>query len=143
MKARYPRPAINRAERPMTDFEKAGANDGARPWDVLVATRRHRVMSFIEDNLSRPISLAEMADAAGLSPFHFTRRFTKLTGMPPARYLWRRRVEMAKRVMRTTTLSLLSVALMCGFSTQSHFTTTFKRYTGVTPSQWRRSETDR
>lgn len=59
-------------------------------------------------------------------------------GITPLQYVWKRRVEKAKRIMQTTELPLSAVAHMAGFSSQSHFTTVFKHTTGMTPAAWRK-----
>jgi AraC-like DNA-binding protein len=96
-----------------------------------------RVKAFIEDNLSRDIGLAEIAEVARLSRFHFARAFRAETGMSPHRWLVHRRCERAKRLMAETDLSLADVALACGFAHQAHFTNAFHRTIGTTPGRWR------
>lgn len=104
---------------------------------TMSPSRLRRVQNFIEANLSKPITLGEIASHAALSQYHFVRAFRASVGVPPLRYVWYRRVEKAKRLMATTDIPLAEVSLSCGFSTQSHFTTTFKRNTGMTPAAWR------
>lgn len=104
-------------------------------------TKRYdRAMAFIESNLGRPIGLDDIAGAACMSRDHFTRGFKAVTGMTPVRYLWSRRIRMAKAMLLGTDASIIDVAFMSGFSSQSHLTTMFKRATGRTPAVWRRQE---
>ena len=116
-----------------------GCDRGAqcRPAPSLTHERLQRAIEYIEANLHRVIRLDEIAAAAALSPYHFTRAFGDAVGVTPVRYVWRRRVERAKALLRTRELPLAMVALECGFSGQSHFTTVFKRETGRTPLQYR------
>lgn len=99
--------------------------------------RRKRVLGYIDANIHRQITLAELADEAGLSQFHFSRLFKQKIGMTPLAYLANKRVEMAKTTMRSKGATLAQVALDCGFASQSHFTTCFKAVTGTTPGQYR------
>lgn len=80
-----------------------------------------------------------MAEAAALSRYHFARSFRSEMGVPPVTYLWRRRAQLAASKLSETTRSLAEVALSCGFSDQSHFTTVFRREHGVTPAAFRRA----
>lgn len=97
-------------------------------------------MAFIESNLGRSIGLDDIASAACMSRDHFTRGFKRVTGMTPVRYLWSRRIRMAKAMLLGTDASIIDVAFMSGFASQSHFTTVLKRATGRTPAVWRRQE---
>lgn len=103
----------------------------------LTYSKLRRVQEYVEENLSQSISLDEMAKISNMSAFHFIRSFKVAMGTTPVRYVLNRRVEKAKRMMLTTTKSLVEVSLSCGFSNQSHFTTAFKQATGITPSAWR------
>lgn len=109
----------------------------SQPMPDVGAARMRRMAEYIEANLHRTIRLEELAAAAALSPYHFLRAFRKEVGITPVRYVWKRRVERAKFLLRTTSAPLAVVALECGFSGQSHFTTVFKRETGHTPLQYR------
>lgn len=105
---------------------------------ALDATRQRRVMQYIEENVANKMRLDDMAAAAALSPFHFSRAFKKSYGVSPARYVLGRRIQEAQHLLRNTTQSLAEIALACGCASQSHFTTAFKTEVGVTPSEYRR-----
>jgi len=111
------------------------------PCSGLSECRRRRALDFIESNLSRPITLADIAAAAALSPHHFARAFRKAMGTTPMRYVWARRVAKAQGLLSDPGMPLAHVALACGFSSQSHFTTAFRACTGTTPAAWRRART--
>lgn len=106
---------------------------------ALPKWRLRRACDFVEANLDQPIRLADLADAAGLSPMHFAAQFRSATGERPHAYLLRRRVEGAQRLMATSATPLAEVALAVGFQTQAHFTTVFKGIVGTTPAKWRAS----
>jgi AraC family transcriptional regulator len=101
--------------------------------------RLRRVLAYIEEHLAEDITVAELANVACLSIFHFTRAFAGSMGVPPHRYLSRRRLESAKAMMATGRAPLSEIALECRFSSQSSFTRAFRRATGVTPAEYRRS----
>jgi AraC-like DNA-binding protein len=107
---------------------------------AMAEGRRLRALNFIETNLHRPISLADIAGAAAMSPCHFSRSFSSTMGMAPMRYLLGRRVHRSKVLMSCSKESLSNIADACGFATQSHFTTMFRKSTGKTPAVWRREE---
>ena len=100
--------------------------------------RLRRIREHIERELAHKISLGELANIAGLSPGHFSRAFKQSVGMPPHRYVLRRRIATAADAIRNTDRSLAEVALSVGFSDQSHFTRVFARELGETPSAFRR-----
>jgi AraC-like DNA-binding protein len=104
---------------------------------VLPRWRLQRVIEYVHSHLAQPISLSDMANAAGLTPMHFARQFRAATGIRPHEYLLRRRVEKAQELLRQSANTLVEVALSVGFQTQAHFTTVFKRFAGETPHRWR------
>ncbi len=103
----------------------------------LPALRLNRVLEYIHANLDRDIHLNELADAAGLSAFHFAKLFKQSTGASPHQYILQRRLERAKELLRQSAMSLGEISLEAGFADQSHFTNVFRRFMGVTPSKFR------
>jgi len=97
------------------------------------------VLSFIDANYERDLSLAELASAAGMSTFHFSREFKKTTGKTPHQYLMKFRVDRAKMLLAESKMPLIEVGLRSGFSHQSHFTRLFRKLTGTTPQMYRLS----
>jgi AraC family transcriptional regulator len=96
-----------------------------------------RVTNYIEDNLNKDLTLAQIASVAHMSPHYFSRAFRKSTGIPPHRYVIDRRIEKAKTLLSDNHLPLVEVGLSVGFQNQSHFTTLFHKRTGVTPKVYR------
>lgn len=113
------------------------ARQPRRPKSGLPKWRLKRVAAYVEENLAEPITLADMASAAGLSRMHFAAQFRVATGMRPHEYLLRQRIERAQKMLVETRDSLVEIALGVGFQTQAHFTTVFRRFVGDTPYQWR------
>ena len=105
----------------------------------LDVVRLRRVLAYIEEHLAEDITVADLANVACLSIFHFTRAFAAATGVPPHRYVSRRRLETARAMIATGRASLSEIALECRFSSQSSFTRAFRRATGVTPAEYRQT----
>jgi AraC-like DNA-binding protein len=105
---------------------------GLQPW------QHQRARELLLDDLSVDRSLSELASACGLSVRHFTRAFKATTGLPPHRWLLRRRVDRAMELLTATDYSLSEIAQACGFIDQSHFTRVFRAITGFSPGIWRR-----
>jgi AraC family transcriptional regulator len=103
----------------------------------LSAKKLRQVTEFIDGNYDREIKLAELAQVAGMSSFHFAREFKRTTGTTPHQYLIKVRVERAKALLAKRDLPLIEVSLRSGFSHQSHFTRLFRRFTGTTPHSYR------
>jgi transcriptional regulator GlxA family with amidase domain len=104
---------------------------GLAPW------RLRRTLDYVEQNLSDEIRLQHLADAARLSPHHFSDLFRQSTGVSPYRYVLERRVARAKCLLRDSLMGVLDIALAVGFSDQSHFSKVFRRATGMTPGGFR------
>jgi AraC family transcriptional regulator len=96
-----------------------------------------RALELVGDNLGREITLEEMAHAAGMSLFHFSREFRKAMGTSPHRYLMTCRIERAKELLANQKLSVLDVSLECGFKDPSHFSRVFRSLVGSTPRAYR------
>jgi AraC-like DNA-binding protein len=101
------------------------------------AARIDRVRERLDVEYGAEHSLRELARDVGMSPFHFARVFRELTGTPPHRYLVERRVAVAERMLLGGA-SAGDAALATGFVSPSHFTRTFTRLRGRTPSACRR-----
>jgi AraC family transcriptional regulator len=105
----------------------------------LAGWQRRTVCDFVNDNLDRDITLEELAALARLSPTHFCRSFTRSMGIPPHQYQVRQRIERAKQLLAESERSITDVALAAGYSASSNFATVFRRVTGQTPREFRRS----
>jgi AraC family transcriptional regulator len=112
---------------------------GARPTaDAAPPVAVLKVVTLMRQRLAESLSLEELADVAGLSPFHFARQFKTATGHPPHDYLIRLRVDRAQELIRqhSREWSLSAVANECGFADQSHMARHFKRVLGVSPGEF-------
>jgi AraC family transcriptional regulator len=106
------------------------------PSSGLTRNQARRVLDHIESYLSRELTLGELARTAGLSLHHFARMFKRTVGTAPHQYVLARRLERAKGMLRTTGASLVEISLATGFASQSHFTSTFRRLVGPTPTEF-------
>jgi AraC family transcriptional regulator len=104
----------------------------------LAAWQQRAVDEMIEARLAEPLSLGALAETVRLSPRHFARAFKESFGQPPHHYHLSRRVERAKALLGKGELSITEIALALGFADTSAFSTTFRRFAGGTPREYRR-----
>jgi len=102
----------------------------------LARWQERRAMALMDARLDQGVTLAELAEVCGLSAGHFARAFRASTGLPPHRWMIRRRIERAQALLASGE-PLSAVALACGFADQSHFTRVFARAVGQPPGAWR------
>jgi AraC family transcriptional regulator len=105
----------------------------------LAAWQQRAVEEQIEVNLTAPMSLIALAESVRLSPRHFARAFKQSFGQPPHQYQLSRRVERAKALLGRGEMSVTEIAVALGFSDTSAFSTTFRRFSGGTPRDYRRA----
>jgi AraC family transcriptional regulator len=96
-----------------------------------------RVLEYIEAHLSESLHLSALAQINDMSESHFSRSFKKSTSIAPHQYVLNRRVEKAKHLLQQSQLSILEIALECGFAHPGHLSRHFKRIVGTTPRQFR------
>jgi AraC family transcriptional regulator len=104
----------------------------------LSAWQQRNVADYIVAHLREDIPLREMAQVAGLSPYHFARAFKQSFGVPPHRYHLALRMERAKLCLEDAKASITEIGAELGFSETSSFSTAFRKFTGVAPSEFRR-----
>ena len=98
-----------------------------------------RLAANVDANLAGKIVIKDLAASLNISVGHFCRAFKHTFGMPARNWIRHRRIELAQGLMLTTGASLSEIALSCGMSDQSHFTRSFRRVVGETPSSWRQT----
>ena len=104
----------------------------------LATWQLRRVSAYIEANIAANIRVQDLAHLAGFSTAYFSKAFSKSLGEPPGRYLARRRVLRAQKLLRGSLIPLCEIALACGMSDQPHFSKVFRRIVGLSPGVWRR-----
>lgn len=105
----------------------------------LARWQLNRAMEMIDANLDSDLSLMDIAAACGLSAGYFARAFKLAVGMPPYRWMLRRRAERALELMKDRNLSLGDIASACGYSDQTHFNRSFAKAMGTSPGTWRKT----
>jgi len=104
-------------------------------------TRLVPAMLFMAEHYRRGPTLGEIAKHVHLSPFHFHRRFTELLGITPKHFQLECQIFHTKRLLFGCETELAEISKICGFAHQSHFTSRFKQFTGLTPTRWRKMAT--
>ena len=97
-----------------------------------------QAIAFINDYLAQDLSLEAIANAVEMSQYYFARLFKQSMGIAPYQYLLQQRVERAKQLLVTTSLSIAQIARQVGFSNQTQLTIQFRKFTGTTPLNYRR-----
>jgi AraC family transcriptional regulator len=120
-------------EQRVDDSTSAAASLVLETWQV------DRILAHIDANIAETMRNAALARLVFLSTSHFSRAFAASVGVSPARYVLRRRIDFACRLMISTKLPLCEVAIASGLSDQAHFCRTFRRLFGQTPHAWRRA----
>ena len=100
---------------------------------------QERLFEFIEENLHRNLGLEDLARQVGYGRGHFLKTFRASAGISPHQYLLDRRVERAKGMLKKTRTPLVEIATACGFASQSHFSSEFRRRVGLSPGRYRRN----
>jgi AraC family transcriptional regulator len=103
----------------------------------LTQAQLQRSLDYIHTHLDRELSLTELAEVINISPTYFASLFKQAIDISPHQYVIQQRVERAKLMLLKTDLAIADIALQVGFSSQSHLTQQFKRFTGMTPKQAR------
>jgi len=114
-----------------TQLRVALYNGGLSDRQLLLVT------DYINDHLDQDIKLSDLAQLLGMSQFHFSRLFKQSMGVTPHQYVLQQRVERAKQLLKETKLSVMEIALLCGFSSHSHLGKWFRQHIGMTPKAYR------
>ena len=104
----------------------------------LPKRRLQLILDYVQENISRDLSLSELAAIASMSPSHLKVLFKKSTGMPVHQYVIRARLQHALDLIVGTNLPLSDIALQSGFASQSHLARCFRPIYGLTPAELRR-----
>lgn len=105
---------------------------------TLSPRQLYLVREFIESNLADDLSIEALASQINFSPYYFSRLFKQAMGTSPYNYIVQRRIEAAKRLLRTTQLPIEQIALSVGYGNASHFSRLFKQRVKLTPRAFRR-----
>ncbi len=107
------------------------------PVGIVEDKRIAKAIAYLHENYPSSPSLADVARYVHMSPFHFHRLFTRQAGISPKQYLQRKQLQVAKWMLRTSRTPIGDIAKATGFSSHGHFTSTFHRIVGISPSAYR------
>lgn len=103
----------------------------------LLQIRTQKMLSFIHSSYHLPISLADIARSAGISKSEASRCFQACLHTSPVSYLLSFRIRMARHALSTDQGTTEQISAACGFQSASYFCRMFRRYTGMSPRQYR------
>ncbi len=108
---------------------------------LLVAPERHllRAKDLADGRYFDPLTVDDLAGAAGLSRAHFSREFRRVFGESPHAYLLGRRLERAAALLRQTDRPIAEICFAVGLKSLGSFTTSFTRFFGLSPTAYRKS----
>jgi AraC-like DNA-binding protein len=107
---------------------------------VDVRERLSRARKFIDESYHLPLDLTEISRQACLSRYHFLRLFRDAFNTTPHQYLIQRRIEKAKELLRSRSLSITDVCFEVGFESLGSFSSLFRKRVGQPPTTYRRRE---
>ena len=106
-------------------------NKGLAPYKL------RQTIDYIHAYLDGNLSLEVIAKQIGMSRYYFASQFKQAMGISPYQYVIGQRIEKAKQLLRQSDRSLIEIALLCGFASQSHFNKVFRQQVGTTPKNYR------
>ena len=110
-----------------------GGRDG-----VLYCSAADKALRYMDENYRHEISLENLADLTGVTLQHFCRVFRERIGMRPMEYLARKRISEAKKLLDCTDMQIQEIAAEVGIPDRNYFGITFKKYEGMTPTEYRK-----
>ncbi|MCY7337671.1 MAG: AraC family transcriptional regulator [Chamaesiphon sp.] len=113
-------------------------NQSLRDPNGLPKSKLQQAISYINEHLTENLSLKDIANVVGMSPFYFTSLFKQSTGMTAYQYVIYRRIELAKQLLRQQELSIAEVSEQVGFVSQSYFANVFRKHTNKTPKMYQK-----
>lgn len=96
-----------------------------------------KAKQYIDRNYSRELTLNEVSRQVHVSPYYFSKIFKEETGQNFIEYLTQTRMEQAKFLLRTSSMSIKEICFSIGYSDPNYFSRSFKRYEGMTPREYR------
>lgn len=108
--------------------------------EALTHQSLSETISYINEHFAEPLTLEDLAERAALSPFYFSRKFSQATGMTPHQYILATRINAARFLLKTSALSVKEIAFHCGFTSESSFCTTFRKWEHISPGAYRDAE---
>jgi AraC family transcriptional regulator len=104
----------------------------------LPQRKLQQAIEYIHEYLREDLTISAIANELEMSQYYFSRLFKQSMGLSPYQYVMQQRIEQAKYLLRTTPLSVAAIALQVGFFNQNQLTIQFRKFTGTTPSRYRK-----
>lgn len=104
----------------------------------LPQRKLQQAITYIQEHLTQDLSVTAIADELEMSQYYFSRLFKQSIGVSPYQYVMQQRIEQAKNLLRTTSLSVAAIAARVGFSNSNQLAIQFRKFTNTTPSNYRR-----
>jgi len=111
--------------------------DDLPPVGVIEDDRIAQAIGYLHDHFAESPGLNTISNLVEISPFHFHRIFSKLVGTTPKQYSLQKQIQMAKWILSAQRVPISVVASATGFASHGHFTSTFRRMTKLSPSEYR------
>ncbi len=102
-----------------------------------------QIKEYLDTNYTEHITLDTLTSLTHMNKYYMAHSFTKYTGHSPIHYLNRRRLEAACQLLRDTDYSIADISSSTGFSSQSYFSQTFRKFYGITPIKYRQNHTNK
>lgn len=115
-----------------TSIQPTLVRGGLAPW------QERRAKDLLRSNLDGQKTMGEIAGECRISRQHFTRAFGISTGLPPLKWLNSLRIETARQLLCKSNLTVLEIAIECGFADGPHFARIFHQFMGLAPGKWRK-----
>lgn len=104
-------------------------------------SQNRRILNYVDRNIKRGLSLDQVAEYANMSSCYFSKLFKKLTGCNYIAYVTEEKIECAKRMLTETDLPVVNIAYELAYSETNYFSKAFKKYVGVSPTEYRELHT--
>lgn len=114
-------------------LEEAGEEDKSLPADIAAVIR------YIQEAREEMPDIAKMAALVNLSESRFKQKFKQATGIPPAEFTVREKIRESQTLLKDPARTVTSIAMELGFSSSQHFSVLFRKYTGLSPIQYRQN----
>lgn len=133
---------------PTDDIGREPANP---PMDMTLHSRRgrrgtklapwqlKRAQELMFQQMAGVLEVGQIAQELGMPTLYFTKLFKNTVGIPPYGWHLRQRIARSASLLHDQKMTLIEIAIECGFADQSHYTKAFRRLLGITPGKWRKS----
>ena len=133
---------VSKMREESSSIKKSKLNKGLEIISLPDEVNNHSInlaISYIKEHYKESFGLQDIAEYANISENHLSSLFRDVAGINFLHYLNGYRINKSAEILKTTTLNISEIAELCGFPTPSYFTKIFRKYAGMTPTQYRDS----